>query len=56
MAAARLRDAGLHVMTNSPAAGVFGPGFVGSVVQGVRMLVPRDELDRARLTLDLSAE
>ncbi|MGH7468524.1 MAG: hypothetical protein ACRENP_11240 [Longimicrobiales bacterium] len=56
MAAARLRDAGLHVLTNSPAPGVFGPGFSGSVVQGVRVLVPREELARARLALDLTAD
>ena len=54
-AAARLRDAGLHVMTNSPAAGVFGAGFSGNVLQGVRLLVPSDELDRAREALDLPA-
>jgi hypothetical protein len=54
-AAARLRDAGLHVMTNSPAAGVFGAGFAGPVVQGVRLLVPAAEIDRARLALDLPA-
>jgi alpha-D-ribose 1-methylphosphonate 5-triphosphate diphosphatase PhnM len=54
-AAARLRDAGLHVMTNSPAAGVFGAGFSGNVLQGVRLLVPSDEIDRAREALDLPA-
>lgn len=54
-AAARLRDAGLHVMTNSAAPGVFGAGFSGTVVTGVRLLVPTDELDRARATLELPA-
>jgi hypothetical protein len=53
IAAARLRDAGLHVLTNSPAPGVFGPGYSGSVVQGVRVLVPAEELEQARHTLDL---
>ena len=54
-AAARLRDAGLHVLTNSPAPGVFGPGFSGSVIQGVRLLVPAAELELARQALDLSS-
>ena len=53
-AAARLRDAGLHVMTNSPAAGMFGAGFSGALLQGVRLLVPAGELDAARAALDLS--
>jgi hypothetical protein len=54
-AAARLRDAGLHVLTNSPAPGVFGPGFSGRMVQGVRLLVPASELEQARAELDLSS-
>jgi hypothetical protein len=54
-AAARLRDAGLHVLTNSPAPGVFGPGFSGSIIQGVRLLVPAAELELARQALDLSS-
>jgi hypothetical protein len=54
-AAARLRDAGLHVLTNSPAPGLFGPGFSGSLVQGVRLLVPAAELEQARAALDLSS-
>jgi hypothetical protein len=53
-AAARVRDAGLHVLTNSPAAGIFGAGFGGQVIQGVRLLVPAAELDKARLALDLN--
>lgn len=54
MAAARLRDAGLHVLTNSPVTGVFGPGYSGPVMQGVRLLVPAHELNQARQALDLS--
>ena len=53
-AAARVRDAGLHVLTNSPAAGLFGAGFSGQVVQGVRLLVPTEELEQARTALDLA--
>ncbi|MGH7460163.1 MAG: hypothetical protein ACREMA_03925 [Longimicrobiales bacterium] len=56
LAAARLRDAGLHVLTNSPATGLFGPGFSGPIVQGVRVLVPSEELERARDALDLTAD
>ncbi len=56
MAAVRLRDAGLHVLTNSPAPGLFGPGFSGPVVQGVRVLVPAEELERARIALDLTTD
>ena len=56
IAAARLRDAGLHVLTNSPATGVFGPGFAGTVVQGVRLLVPADEFDQARTALDMTTD
>ena len=56
MAAARLRDAGLHVLTNSPAPGVFGPGYAGTVVTGVRMFVPADEVDRARDALDIDTD
>lgn len=54
-AAARLRDVGLHVLTNSPAAGLFGAGFSGAVIQGVRLMVPAAELERARDALDLPA-
>jgi alpha-D-ribose 1-methylphosphonate 5-triphosphate diphosphatase PhnM len=54
LAAARLRDAGLHVLTNSPITGVFGPGFSGQVAQGVRLLVPAEELHQARHALDLT--
>ena len=53
LAASRLRDAGLHVMTNSPAPGMFGGGYSGVVVQGVRLLVPAAEADRAKMALDL---
>jgi hypothetical protein len=56
MAAARLRDAGLHVLTNNPVTGVFGPGFAGSVAQGVRLLVPAEELTQARDALDLNTD
>ena len=52
-AAARVRDAGLHVLTNSPAPGLFGAGFSGQVIQGVRLLVPAEELEKARTALDL---
>ena len=55
LAAARLRDVGLHVMLNSPASGLFGGGFSGMVVQGVKLLVPASELDQAKAALDLSA-
>ena len=53
-AAARVRDAGLHVLTNSPAPGLFGAGFSGQVIQGVRLLVPAEELEKARTALDLT--
>lgn len=53
LAASRLRDAGLHVMTNSQAPGLFGGGFSGMVAQGVRLLVPAAEADRAKHALDL---
>ena len=57
MAAARLRDAGLHVLTNSPASGVYSdPATPVPCITGVRMFVPADELESARLALDISAD
>ena len=53
LAAARLRDVGLHVMMNSAAPGLFGGGFSGMVIHGVRLLVPAAEVDRAKAALDL---
>ena len=53
-AGSRLDSVGLTwVIDSQDSVGVFGPGFAGASVRGVRLLVPEDQLDLARRALDL---
>ena len=46
-----LESAGIPVLANSSATGLFGPGFSGSTTEGVRLYVPSHRLEEARSLL-----
>ena len=49
MAAAQLQTAGIpYRLDRKGAVGLFGPGFGGTSVRGVDLLVPRSKLEDAR--------
>ena len=43
-----LESAGIPVLSQSPTAGVFGYGFGGPTPEGIRILVPSNQLEQAR--------
>ena len=47
-----LREAGIAAIIQGPQAGMFGAGFSGYSVQGVKLLVPESELARALELID----
>lgn len=47
MNAELLRAAGITPLLQGPQSGMFGAGFSGMSVQGVTLLVPADDLERA---------
>ncbi|HET9441035.1 MAG TPA: DUF2007 domain-containing protein [Longimicrobiales bacterium] len=49
-----LRAAGIPAMLQGPQPGFFGPGFSGASVQGVTLMVPAEDVERARELLDES--
>ena len=49
-----LRSADIVVIIQGQQTGIFGAGFAGTTVQGVTLLVPEDDLERALELIDLS--
>jgi hypothetical protein len=43
-----LRGAGIPVLVHGPEIGIFGPGFAGPTSRGVTLLVPAEQVERAR--------
>jgi hypothetical protein len=48
-----LRAEDIAVILQGPQSGMFGAGFAGTTVQGVTLLVPTEDLDRALELIDL---
>ncbi len=47
-----LKAAGIEAYARgNDIVGIFGPGFQGSTARGVDVIVPRTELDKARMAL-----
>jgi hypothetical protein len=53
IAAEQLRASGIPVQIQDPSIGLFGPGFAGGSVHGVRLYVPTS---RAAAAMELIAE
>ena len=43
-----LSENGIPHRVEGPPVGIFGPGFAGGTAAGVRVLVPREQLEAAR--------
>jgi hypothetical protein len=48
-----LQDAGIPAIVQSPGQGIFGAGFSGMIANGVTLLVPETDLDRAAELIDV---
>lgn len=54
LAAGRLNSSRIpHRIDERGAIGLFGPGHAGTNVRGVALLVPSEQLESARIALDL---
>jgi len=51
-AAATLEEAGISAQVNGAHLGIWGAGYQGPSMYGVRVLVPRHRLEEARTLLD----
>jgi hypothetical protein len=49
-----LQDAGIPAIVQSPGQGIFGAGFSGLIVNGVTLLVPEADLERAAELIDVA--